>query len=110
MGIRRVWFLLPSGTRPGLRGQLHRRLTTAASAPPSTGVFTLRRTAGELAHIAGGVQVAVQDLAAVRILTAEHAVRELKNRIVYQPQAEQVLLDGSQREASTTWLPYHSAL
>jgi hypothetical protein len=34
----RVWFLLPSGPGPGLRGQFHRRLATAASALLSTGV------------------------------------------------------------------------
>src|SRR5258708_28229589 len=67
--IRRVGSLLP-------RGQFHRRLTTAASAGLSTGVFTLRRLAGELAQIEGGVQIAVQDLAAVRVLTLKRPVRQ----------------------------------
>jgi hypothetical protein len=48
-GTKRVWFLLLSELGSGLRGQFHRSLTTTASAPHSTGVFTLRRTAGELA-------------------------------------------------------------
>src|SRR5689334_20114150 len=43
--IHRVWFLLLAELGSGLRGQFHRSLTTAASAPHSTGVFTLRRTA-----------------------------------------------------------------
>jgi hypothetical protein len=58
----RVWFLLPSGTRPGLRGQVHHSLTTTASALLSTGVFTLRGTPGErgeLAQIDGSCPLAV---------------------------------------------------
>jgi hypothetical protein len=66
-GTKRVWFLLH-------RGQFHRSPTTPASAPHSTGVFTLRGTPGELAQIDGGVQIAVQDLAAICMLAAKHAV------------------------------------
>src|SRR5262249_41182484 len=51
-GLNGVWFLLH-------RGQWHRRLTTPASALPSTGVSTLRRTVGELGEIDGRVAAAV---------------------------------------------------
>src|SRR5215472_960380 len=69
VGRRRVWFLLH-------RGQVHRGRQAPASASLSTGVLALRRTAGELPYIDCRVQIAVQDVTALRVLTAKHAVRE----------------------------------
>src|SRR5262249_51474492 len=71
--LGRVWFLLH-------RGQFHRRPPTAARAGLSTGVLTRRRPAGELAHMDGGGEVPVQNVAAA--VAAAWSVSKREVRIV----------------------------
>ena len=74
----KTYRFLPQGERtclvPASSRTVHLSLTTQASAALSTGVLTLRRTAGELAHVDGRVPVAVQHQSTPRVLAMKHAV------------------------------------
>src|SRR5262249_46292805 len=95
-------------------GQFHQGLATPASAPRPTGLFLSEELPANGANVA--TVRGVQTRPSTRPQSGRCRVRQCNNRSPTSscssthPHPKQVLPDGCQRSASTTWLPHQDTL